>query len=167
MHKHFSFSDTVNATCFEGYTLVGDATRICLPDGTWSGSESVCKPVECKPLSDLKNGRTMMKSLQFGGRTEYSCNTGYRLRGAKKRTCKSDQTWSDKEPVCQIILCPDPPTIANGFVLLSKEVSLINHIYYSITLININNIIINNNMYELKNNFYIFIFINSPCDDTS
>lgn len=113
----------MNITCFEGYTIAGDTMRSCLPDGTWSGSEPICKPVECKPLPDLNNGRTVIKSLQFGGRTEYSCNIGYRLRGAKKRACKADHTWSDKEPVCQIILCPDPPRIANGFALTSKEVN--------------------------------------------
>lgn len=137
---------------------MGDATRVCLPDGTWSGSDSVCKPVECKQLPDLKNGRTMTKSLQFGGRTEYSCNAGYRLRGAKKRTCKSDQTWSDKEPVCQIILCPDPPTIANGFVLLSKEVNFMNDKYYSIVyyIHSLNN----NNICEWKKHFLCFQVFN-------
>lgn len=113
----------MNITCYEGYTLIGDGTRLCLPDGTWSGTEPECKPVECKVLPDLENGRTVIKSVKFGGRTEYSCNTGYKLRGAKKRTCKSDRTWSDKEPECELILCPEAPSVQNGLILTPKEVN--------------------------------------------
>ncbi|GFR11206.1 sushi, von Willebrand factor type A, EGF and pentraxin domain-containing protein 1 [Trichonephila clavata] len=116
-----SFADSLIVTCFEGYDLVGDKKRSCMPDGKWSGIESQCKPVECKPPPNLKHGRTNVKSSAFGGKTEYSCDSGYRLRGARKRICRSDRTWSDREPVCQRILCPDPPSIQNGYSLTPKE----------------------------------------------
>ena len=36
-------SDIATYTCLGGYDLMGDATRECLPDNTWSGSEPTCQ----------------------------------------------------------------------------------------------------------------------------
>ena len=35
--------DAANYTCAEGYTLTGDATRTCLANSSWSGSEPTCQ----------------------------------------------------------------------------------------------------------------------------
>ena len=35
--------DTATYTCDTGYTLVGNATRICQNDGTWSDLSAVCQ----------------------------------------------------------------------------------------------------------------------------
>nr|XP_042895666.1 sushi, von Willebrand factor type A, EGF and pentraxin domain-containing protein 1 isoform X2 [Parasteatoda tepidariorum] len=116
-----SFSDTVTIICYEGYDLIGDGSRSCLPDGTWSGADPLCKPVECKSPPDLQNGHTIVKSILLGGKVEYSCGTGYKLRGARKRTCKANRSWSDREPHCQLILCPEPPHVPNGQPITPKQ----------------------------------------------
>ena len=36
--------DTCIYLCNEGYVINGGATRECLSDGTWSGSEPTCEP---------------------------------------------------------------------------------------------------------------------------
>ena len=38
-----SYEDTCHFTCNTGYVLTGSDTRTCRSDGSWSGSEVVCK----------------------------------------------------------------------------------------------------------------------------
>ena len=35
--------DTCSFTCNTGYELIGSDTRTCQSDGSWSGSDSVCR----------------------------------------------------------------------------------------------------------------------------
>ena len=36
--------DMATYSCNEGFELVGNATRVCLDGGTWSGKDIVCNP---------------------------------------------------------------------------------------------------------------------------
>ena len=38
-----SYEDTCSFTCNTGYELTGSDTRTCQSDGSWSGSNSVCR----------------------------------------------------------------------------------------------------------------------------
>ena len=38
-----SYEDTCNLTCNTGYELTGSDTRTCQSDGSWSGSDDVCR----------------------------------------------------------------------------------------------------------------------------
>ena len=38
-----SYEDTCNFTCNTGYELTGSDTRTCQSDGSWSGSDVVCR----------------------------------------------------------------------------------------------------------------------------
>jgi len=38
-----SYEDTCNITCKSQYVLTGNATRICLSNGSWSGIDGTCK----------------------------------------------------------------------------------------------------------------------------
>ena len=38
-----SYEDTCSFTCNTGYELTGSVTRTCQSDGSWSGSEAVCR----------------------------------------------------------------------------------------------------------------------------
>ena len=38
-----SYEDTCNFTCNTGYELTGSDTRTCQSDGSWSGSDDVCR----------------------------------------------------------------------------------------------------------------------------
>ena len=38
-----SYKDTCSITCNTGYELTGSDTRTCQSDGSWSGSDDVCK----------------------------------------------------------------------------------------------------------------------------
>ena len=37
------YEDTCSFTCNNGYDLTGSDTRICQSDGSWSGSDDVCR----------------------------------------------------------------------------------------------------------------------------
>jgi len=38
-----TYGDTCSFTCNTGYELTGSDTRTCQNDGSWSGSETMCK----------------------------------------------------------------------------------------------------------------------------
>ena len=38
-----SYEDTCSLTCNTGYELTGSDNRTCQSDGSWSGSDSICK----------------------------------------------------------------------------------------------------------------------------
>ena len=38
-----SYEDTCSFTCNTGYELTGSDTRTCQSDGSWSGSDNVCR----------------------------------------------------------------------------------------------------------------------------
>ena len=42
-----SYEDTCTFTCNTGYELTGNATRICQSDGSWSGSDDICRRGKC------------------------------------------------------------------------------------------------------------------------
>ena len=39
--------DTCDFTCTGGFELVGSASRSCQDDGSWSGSEAMCRGMRC------------------------------------------------------------------------------------------------------------------------
>ena len=41
--------DTCIFTCNTGYELTGSDTRTCQSDGSWSGSDNVCRKGKCNP----------------------------------------------------------------------------------------------------------------------
>ena len=117
--------DTCNFTCNTGYELTGSDTRTCQSDGSWSGSDAMCKRgtvyfilcryyicnyyamlVKCSPLTDPNNG-TINCLLEDDGVSFYedtcsfTCNTGYELTGSDTRTCQSDGSWSGSDDVCR------------------------------------------------------------------
>lgn len=53
-------------TCWPGYQLEGDRSRVCMEDGRWSGSEPICvgKSSPCRPPSHvlLEHGRASNSS---------------------------------------------------------------------------------------------------------
>ena len=39
----FTFDSTVHYTCDDGFNLIGDKSRNCLPGGNWSGDLPTCQ----------------------------------------------------------------------------------------------------------------------------
>ncbi|XP_065900392.1 uncharacterized protein [Dysidea avara] len=103
--------DTCSFTCNAGFELTGNDTRTCQSDGSWSGTETMCRRVPCPPLTDPNNG-VMTCLLRDDGVPFYedicsfTCNTGFELTGSDTRTCQSDGSWSGSETLCRRVTCP-------------------------------------------------------------
>ncbi|XP_065899226.1 uncharacterized protein [Dysidea avara] len=116
-----SYEDTCSFTCNTGYVLTGSDTRTCQSNGSWSGSDDVCRRVPCPSLTDPNNGM-MTCSLGDDGIPSYedtcsfTCNTGYVLTGSDTRTCQSDRSWNGNETNCSRVLCPSLTDPNNGTI---------------------------------------------------
>ncbi|XP_061670636.1 CUB and sushi domain-containing protein 3 isoform X2 [Syngnathoides biaculeatus] len=101
--------------CTEGYDLIGSSERMCFPNGTWSGMQPFCKPVQCGNPGTPSNGRVFrLDGTTFSHSVIYSCMDGYLLSGATTRLCQANGTWSGIQPNCTMINCGDPGLPANG-----------------------------------------------------
>ncbi|XP_065906945.1 uncharacterized protein [Dysidea avara] len=113
--------DTCSFTCNTGYELIGSDTRTCQSNGSWNGSDVVCRRVPCPLLTDPSNG-TINCSLGGDGVTSYedtcsfTCNTGHELTGSHQRTCQSDGSWSGSPVPCTIMECPSSSLPMNSML---------------------------------------------------
>jgi len=117
-------STTVGSTatyaCDTGYRLVGDSSRSCRADGSWSGSAPSCDPVDCGALSSPANGNVSYAATTYGSTATYSCNSGYTLSGSPSRTCDGSGSWSGAAPACVSMGCGRLSSPANGTVSASS-----------------------------------------------
>lgn len=104
-------------TCNLGYTLSGEQERVCQSDGLWTEQEPICEPQRCgDEKSTIDNGLVTSNGSVFGDVIMYQCHKGYILRGAQFRWCSENSTWTGEAPFCDIVYCPPPQPIQNGFV---------------------------------------------------
>ncbi|XP_064386164.1 uncharacterized protein LOC135334777 [Halichondria panicea] len=127
------FDSGATYSCNTGYTLTGgDAVRICVSGGSWSGSPPTCQeptdpPTTCPDLTKPANG---MISYNMGTASlrpvdtvaTYTCDPGYTLNGDTTNTCRSDGVWSGSAPTCGAT-CPDLTVPANGVIIYSSSTS--------------------------------------------
>jgi cysteine-rich repeat protein len=103
--------------CDIGFELVGPTERICLANGSWSGSQPVCQLVSCGelpvPLGGIKRGN----SATYGSVIVVDCSDGYTLSGSTVRECLANGTWSGREVICQPKNCGKFPPPGNGTVI--------------------------------------------------
>ena len=109
-------------TCNTGYFIVGESTRTCQQDGTWSGSVPTCTIIRCGGLSNPSNGQVSIIDNTVGGIASYTCTTGYTLVGSETRICQSDGSWSESAPDCRIIRCGGLSNPSNGRVSITNDI---------------------------------------------
>ena len=142
--------DVATYTCDLGFILVGEPTRICRDDGTWSGEEPTCErkllsPLHvyrsttstycyclaitmCPPLPDMDNGVVDWSGLSPGGVATYTCDPGFILVGEPTRICRDNGTWSDEEPTCECKL------LSPLHILFLNMHLLLYNIYYCLAI---------------------------------
>ena len=93
---------TVIYTCLEGYDLVGEAERVCLNNGTWSGRVPSCVITvnDCGFPELPLLGTADLDDTIVGSVAMYGCIEGYMILGNQNRTCLSNGEWSGETPVC-------------------------------------------------------------------
>ncbi|CAH1774655.1 unnamed protein product [Owenia fusiformis] len=95
-------------TCDIGYNLVGEATRTCQPDQTWSGTTPQCQgggKTACGNPGAPANGAIIGNNFNFGQTVKFVCNIGYELAGQDSLTCQQDGTWNGDRPTCTLVQC--------------------------------------------------------------
>lgn len=89
--------------CDYNYRLVGSVRRICLENGTWSGSHSpVCELVTCeKPIVHDKSTKVYGTDYSVNAKVNYSCEFGYQLVGEYQSVCLPTGQWDSAAPFCK------------------------------------------------------------------
>ncbi|XP_045889179.1 inactive serine protease PAMR1-like [Micropterus dolomieu] len=100
--------------CHAPSTMIGSQQRICLPNGTWSGTVPTCvrgqtSKVRCSPPPKLLNGyhRPAPNTTGDAVTIEFFCKNSYILSGNHQSTCLSNGSWSSRIPKC-VRACREP-----------------------------------------------------------
>ncbi|XP_035035440.1 complement factor B [Hippoglossus stenolepis] len=100
--KYFVNNETTYE-CYSGYTMRGSSRRVCLPNGKWSGSTTICSRDSGDNCADpgVPAGASRIGNV-FGidDTVKYSCNGNLFVVGSKERVCQESGQWTGKEPAC-------------------------------------------------------------------
>jgi cysteine-rich repeat protein len=101
--------------CKENYQLVGAKRRECLPNGTWSNEQPICKVIDCGNPGNVPNGLPpVINSTTVGSIVTYECEKCYRLSGTLSLRCQESGLWNDSLPTCDLVHCPTLSDPRNG-----------------------------------------------------
>uniref|UniRef100_A0A3P8SDR5 CUB and Sushi multiple domains 1 n=1 Tax=Amphiprion percula TaxID=161767 RepID=A0A3P8SDR5_AMPPE len=116
----WTYGSVLQYSCLPGGVLVGNATRHCQEDGTWSGAPPYCTGGSAGICGDPgmppHGARLGGEEFKTKSLLRFSCEAGYNLIGSAERTCLHNGTWSGTQPVCQVIQCGPPPQVHYGKV---------------------------------------------------
>ncbi|XP_053560654.1 C4b-binding protein alpha chain [Bombina bombina] len=113
----FTENATIKYDCRPGFVRIPGQNRVltCLKNFTWSTPDEFCTRRRCPSLSEIENGYFEAKDFLFGSRATYYCNEGYRMLSSRTyRDCTADGTWSNADPVCEVVICSPPDSIPDG-----------------------------------------------------
>ncbi|CAD1479335.1 unnamed protein product, partial [Heterotrigona itama] len=98
-----SVGGVAHYSCPRGFYMEGNETRVCLQNGSWSGSTPACFSVDCKHPEAIENGRVIVVNgtTTYGGTAEYHCLPQYERVGPFLRKCLDTGSWSGEEPKCE------------------------------------------------------------------
>ncbi|XP_052238563.1 phosphatidylinositol phosphatase PTPRQ-like [Dreissena polymorpha] len=105
---------TLEASCYPGYNMSGNATMKCLPNGTWS-TPPTCHVIRCQTPPGVNGTSTFINwtgEVKSNATLEASCYPGYNMSGNATMKCLPNGTWSTP-PTCHVIRCQTPPGV-NG-----------------------------------------------------
>ncbi|XP_048255629.1 sushi, von Willebrand factor type A, EGF and pentraxin domain-containing protein 1-like [Haliotis rufescens] len=112
----FEFLSLIEYICDDGYQHSEDDTIECLEGGQWSG-EVNCEPVNCGEPNEIRNGEIVGDDFYLNSAVNYECDSGFKLKGNKRRICLTNSSWSGAAPVCKPLVCGKPAKLENGRVL--------------------------------------------------
>ncbi|ELT94701.1 hypothetical protein CAPTEDRAFT_226445 [Capitella teleta] len=115
-----SYGTTAQYECSVGWNHTeGDLIRLCLSDGSWSGTAPVCEVVDCgDPGNATKAMVVNTPDFTYASLIQYECDLGYVLAsGSLIIECLEDGSWSSSQPICEIVECDQPGDIEDGVVI--------------------------------------------------
>ncbi|KAF8781561.1 Protein lev-9 like protein [Argiope bruennichi] len=110
-------------SCKDGQTLIGEEEATCLPSGNWSAEAPICRVTECPDISNVTNEflQAKISGLTVGSRANFSCPSGYGLRGEMVLECLDTGQWSASVPYCEEVICESPEVPKNGYLQSSNK----------------------------------------------
>uniref|UniRef100_A0A182SWR0 Sushi, von Willebrand factor type A, EGF and pentraxin domain-containing protein 1 n=1 Tax=Anopheles maculatus TaxID=74869 RepID=A0A182SWR0_9DIPT len=119
--KHFGSRATY--TCPHGYHVVGLQSRLCQADGSWAGSEPVCKQnIYCLEPPTIEHARHSalpeQATFDLDSTVQYHCHTGYATAGFPRAKCLAvdgQASWYGPDISCEPRSCGQPPDPAHGW----------------------------------------------------
>ncbi|XP_012545704.3 uncharacterized protein LOC101741571 isoform X2 [Bombyx mori] len=122
VYTSFAYNSVVSYECKYGYRLVGDATRRCGADKKWSGTQPLCKEINCGHPGQLWNGwlENISSGTGLGASIIFRCQDGMKMGGNGSAICQSDGTWSHPLPQC-LAPCVVPHVSQGRIVLVNNE----------------------------------------------
>ncbi len=109
-----SFGAATEYTCDPDYLPVGDTTKKCEANGSWSRSILTCNIIECPQPRSPSGGRVSGYNRAVHSKIEYSCLPGHVLEGDETVMCTRSGLWSSRTPNCRYIDCGPVPDIDEG-----------------------------------------------------
>ncbi|TMS02358.1 Sushi, von Willebrand factor type A, EGF and pentraxin domain-containing protein 1 [Larimichthys crocea] len=103
-------------TATRGYTLNGEATRVCQSDGLWDKPAPRCDVISCDPPEDISHGFLNGSSFNYDDVVEYVCFDGYEVVGDPILRCSAQGSWVGTVPECRPCVCA-LPVVKFGAVL--------------------------------------------------
>ncbi|XP_047218456.1 CUB and sushi domain-containing protein 1-like [Girardinichthys multiradiatus] len=131
----WTYGSVLQYSCLPGGVLVGNSTRYCQEDGTWSGAPPYCagaSPGLCGDPGIPPHG-TQLGGEEFKTKSllRFSCEAGYNLIGSAERTCLHNGSWSGTQPVCQAVSCGNPGTPAHGRIVYTDGITFGSSVAYA------------------------------------
>ncbi|XP_057654256.1 sushi, von Willebrand factor type A, EGF and pentraxin domain-containing protein 1 isoform X9 [Diorhabda carinulata] len=117
-----SYNSVVSYECKYGYTLVGESTRRCGADKKWSGSQPVCKEINCGHPGRLWNGwlENIEAGTGLGASIIFRCHDGMLLEGNSSTVCQIEGKWRYPLPKC-LAPCVVPHVTQGSVILIGKN----------------------------------------------
>ncbi|KAG8224127.1 hypothetical protein J437_LFUL001821, partial [Ladona fulva] len=113
-----SVNGVATYSCNLGGILEGNATRICMKKGIWSGKMPSCTLIDCQHPGLIEDGRVIVMNgtTTYGSLVEYHCVPKYERIGTYLRRCMENGQWSGEAPQCQLAVSApaeeEPQTLA-------------------------------------------------------
>ncbi|KAL9706863.1 hypothetical protein quinque_010381 [Culex quinquefasciatus] len=110
-------------SCPHGYHVVGLQSRLCQADGTWAGSEPICKQnIYCLQPPIIEHARHSalpeQATFDLDSTVQYHCHTGYATAGFPRAKCLAvdgQASWYGPDISCEPRSCGQPPDPAHGW----------------------------------------------------
>uniref|UniRef100_A0AAV2LT87 CUB and Sushi multiple domains 1 n=1 Tax=Knipowitschia caucasica TaxID=637954 RepID=A0AAV2LT87_KNICA len=131
----WTYGSVLRYSCLPGGVLVGNTTRNCQEDATWSGAPPYCTGVSpgiCgDPGMPPHGARLGGEEFKTKSLLRFSCEAGFNLIGSAERTCLHNGTWSGTQPLCQAVSCGNPGTPAHGRIIFTDGITFGSSVAYA------------------------------------
>uniref|UniRef100_A0A8D3BTG4 CUB and sushi domain-containing protein 1-like n=1 Tax=Scophthalmus maximus TaxID=52904 RepID=A0A8D3BTG4_SCOMX len=127
----WTYSSVLHYSCLPGGVLVGNATRHCQEEGTWSGAPPYCTGVNPGICGDPgvppHGARLGGEEFKTKSLLRFSCEAGYSLTGSAERTCLHNGTWSGTRLSVKVGKCGSNMTLTPEGIAHTDIIRIINH----------------------------------------